>query len=152
MRPTGEDLKKGEMFMARQYGSTKNTLNEVRVTTLLLHDKPEESPPTSNAAGFHLKRSFCQAAKWIYAAETSHADLPSSVESGGFKEEGGHLVPIMMSTDPMPKMIQEIVTCNCEGFCNSKHCKCFKGILHCTHLCHKKLKFNHERCLNINSR
>ena len=105
------------------YGSTKNTLNEVHVMILLLHDKPEDSLPTSNAAGFHLRRSFCQAAKLIYAAETSHADLPSPVEGRDFRNEGGHLVPIMMSPDPMPK----IVTCNCQGFCNSKTVNVLKG-------------------------
>ena len=136
--------------MARQYESCKDTLDKVRVTTLLLHEKPEDSPPTSNAADLHLRRSFYQAARWVNAAEVANNDLPSAIESEGFRKEGSHLIPIMMTTEPMPAMIQEIVTCNCLGDCNSSRCKCRKAGLTCTHLCHKKLKFNHEGCLNMN--
>ena len=150
VNPTANDFKNAEKFMARQYGSTEDTLNEVRVTSLLLCDKPEDSPPTSNAAGFHLRRSICQASKWVHASKVSHEDLPSPVESGCFQEEEGHLIPIM-TTEPMPAMLQEIVTCNCQGNCNSGRCKCQKAGLRCTHLCHKTLKFNHEKCLNMNT-
>ena len=54
--------------MCREFNSPKDTLDEVRVTTLLATIKPEDIPPTSNAARFHLSKSFCQAAKWVHAS------------------------------------------------------------------------------------
>ena len=104
--------------MCREFNSPKDTLDEVRVTTLLATIKSEDNPPTSNAAWFHLSRSFCQAAKWVHASLSLHSDLPSPVASGGFKEEQGHLVPIMVTLEPiclilykkwLPATIREIV-------------------------------------------
>ena len=136
--------------MCRVFNSSKDTLDEVRVITLLATIKPEDNPPTSNAARFHLSRTFCQAAKWVHASLSLHSDLPSPVASGGFKEEQGRLVPIMVTLEPMPDAVQEMVTCNCQGNCQSGHCSCNKKKLKCTLLCHKKLKYNHNKCCNMN--
>ena len=89
--PTEEDFKNAERFLALQYGSSKLNLDEVRVTTLLLHEKPEESTPNSNAAKWHICRAFCQAARLKHASLQYHNEhLPSSNESGSYSvdEEG----------------------------------------------------------------
>lgn len=149
--PSPQDFDNGEMFLCREYNSIKDTLDEVRVTTLLSCDKPEDNPPTSNATKYHLCRSFCQAAKWVNACKQMHSELPSPVSSGGFREEDGHLIPVMVTTDPMPEMLVEIITCNCPSSCESGRCKCRKAKMNCTLLCHKKLKYNHKNCMNMNT-
>ena len=112
--------------MCRKFNSPKDILDEVRVTTLLATIKHEDYPPTSNATRFYLSRTFCQAAKWVHAILSLHSDIPSSVASGGFKEEQGRLVPIMVTLEPMSDTVQEMVTCNCQGNCQSGHCCCKK--------------------------
>ena len=149
--PTEQDFTNAEKFMCREFNSIQDTLDEVRVTTLLATTKPEDNPPTSNAARFHICRAFCQAAKFVNASQPLHSDLPSPVASGGFKEEAGHLIPIMLTTESMPDMIQELITCNCQGNCRSRNCNCKKRTLKCTLLCHKQLKYNHDNCLNKNT-
>ena len=149
--PSAQDFSNAKMFMARKYDSTKDTLDEIRVTTLLSCDKPEDSPSTSNAVKYHLCRSFYQAARWINSSQNCHDDLPSPVSSGEFREKKGRLVPIMVTTEPMAAMLEEIVTCNCLGSCETGRCKSKKAGMKCTLLCHKKMKYNHDKGLNINT-
>ena len=93
-------------------------LGSIRVRTLLLSTKPEDNPPTSNAAFFHICRAFLQASRWQYAYLNDHSSLTSPVGSGGFfKQQSGELAPVMMTLDPMPDMVEEVITCNCEGTC-----------------------------------
>ena len=148
--PTPEDFSNAEKFLSRMYNSTKDTLDEFRVTTLLACDKPEDNPPASNAAHYHLCRSFCQASKWLHACKLCHANLPSPISSGGFKETNGQLVPIMVTTNPMPKMLVELIICDCQTGCGTKKCACKRGCIKCCLLCHKKLKYNHDTCQNQN--
>ena len=35
----------------------------------------------------------------------------------GVKEEGGKLIPVMMTLDPIPQAIIEVVTCECKTNC-----------------------------------
>ena len=53
--PSQEDYSKAEKFMVKLYGSSKETLDAARVTTLLVTDKPEENPPTTNSGQYHTK-------------------------------------------------------------------------------------------------
>ncbi len=104
--------------MARVYNSNKATLDEVRVSALLACDKPEDCPPTSNAAKYHISRSFCHAARLKYPHVASHSDhLPSPLSSGGYKMEGDALVPVMMTLEPMSISIEEDVSCNLVHYC-----------------------------------
>ena len=59
----------------------------VRVTTLLLHDKPEDSPPTSNAADLYLRRSFYQAARALF-----HQPGYTCLEQVGLDTQVGRLL------------------------------------------------------------
>ena len=114
--------------------------------TTLLSDKPEDSPPTSNAAKYHIRRAFCQAAKLIHASQNWHANLPSPVSSGGFMEVEGRLVPVMTTIEQMPAKLLDILICKCTTSCDTKKCKCQTAGMGCTLLCHKK--YNHNNCKN----
>ena len=86
--------------MAQIYNSwNKSTLDEVRVAGVLACDKLEQCPPTSNAARFHISRSFCQASKLYYSGINNHDALPSPVDSGGYRLNGDVLEPILMTLD-----------------------------------------------------
>ena len=148
--PTEQDFDNAEKFMCRAYNSLKDTLDEVRVTILLSTNKPEDNPPTSNAAKFHLCRSFCQAARWVNSGLLLHCDLPSTISCGGFTESDGLFMPIMITQEPRSEAMQEMVTCNCTGNYQVGQCGCKKKNLKCTVLCHKKLKYNHDKCLRMN--
>ena len=135
--------------MARIYNSNKSTLDEVRVSAILACDMLEECPPTSNAARFHISRSFCQASKLYYSDLPNHDALSSPVDSG-YRLNGDVLEPILMTNEPMPRMIEEAVTCNCMGKCDTRRCPCRSKSTKCTLLCHKKQKYDHSNCLNWN--
>ena len=63
--PTEEDMANLETFMCRLYKDrTASSLNDVRVRTFLTCNKPEEMPPTSNSAKFHILRSLSQSFIW----------------------------------------------------------------------------------------
>ena len=149
--PTEEDYAKAEAFMCRMYGDPHNDkLYKMRMRTLLSTSKAEDDPPTSNAAHHHISRSFCQAARHQYAHMNTHSTLPTPITSGGFYlNDSGELTPIMMSNDPMPNVLEEAITCNCEGSCETRRSSCYKTGMKCTVLCHKKLKYSHEKCENI---
>ena len=144
--PSDADYTNAEKFMVRLYNSNKDTLDQARVTTLLTSDKPEDSPPTSNAAKYHIRRAFCQAAKLIHASQNWHANLPSPVSSGGFMEVEGRLVPVMTTIEQMPAKLLDILICKCATSCDTKKCKCQTAGMGCTLLCHKK--YNHNNCKN----
>ena len=134
--------------MARIYNSNKSTLDEVRMSAVLACDKLEQCPPTSNAARFHISRSFCQASKLYYSDINNHDALPSHVDSGGYRLNGDVLEPILMTLDPMPSTIEQVISCNCMGKCDTKRCPCKSKQTKCTLLCHKKQKYDHSNCLN----
>ena len=137
INPSAQDFSNAEKFMARMYNSTKDILDKVRVTALLSSNEPEHWPPTSNAAHYHLRRSLCQAAKLLHTSDNFYVALPLPKSCGGFWDEEGHFVPIMMTTEPMPAMQEEIMTCQCLGSCEAGRCKCKKSGMKCTLLCHK---------------
>lgn len=149
--PTVEDYEKAEMFICRLYQDPHaDTLDKIRVRTLLSSNKPEENPPTSDAVYFHICRAFHQASRLLYAHVKNHSTLTSPVASKGWIEnEDGDLIPVMMSKAPMSEAIEDNITCNCQTDCTKKFCKCRKRGIVCTQLCHKKLKYSQEYCLNL---
>ena len=110
---------------------------------------PTSSRWLQHHSKFHISRSFCQAAKLHYADLANHHDnLPSPISSGGHKLDRGTLVPIMMTTEPMPNSIVEDITCNCKTMCDTKKCSCRVDGYKCSLLCHKNLKYDHSNCMN----
>ena len=148
--PSDGDFKSVEKFLCRLYNAKEDTLNKVRMRTLLLVSKAEENPPTSNSAYYHICRSFCQAGKWIYAFVPTHANfLPSAVASGGFvSTEDGSLKPIMSTLEPVPDEVIGGVSCNCKLECLNGRCSCYSSGNKCTVLCHKAQKYRSENCRN----
>ena len=53
-------------------------------------------------------------------------------------------------TEPMPAVIDDAITCNCMGKCDTRRCPCKAKPTKCSLLCHKKQKYDHTNCLNFN--
>ena len=117
--PSDEDFKSVEKFLCRLYNAKEDTLNKVRMRSLLLVSKAEENPPTSNSGYYHICRSSCQAGKWIYAFMPTHMNfLPSAVASGDFVfTEDGSLRPIMSTLEPVLDEAIGGVSCNYKLEC-----------------------------------
>lgn len=144
-----ESLMRMEHFICKLYGSTTfHTTDKLRENVLLSSPKPEHMPPTSNALKCHMQRAFYQSKIWQCANETL-PNIPNPSSPGaGWTEKEGKLQPILMTSDPIPKVIREIIACqSCSTGCKNMRCKCFKGDLHCTRLCHKKLPLG--VCVNL---
>ena len=152
MNPSEEDIKNCEKFLCRLYKDpSSESLDSLRVRTLLISTKPEENPPTSNAGRFHILRSIFQASRWEYAYLPYHCGLPSATDYGGYYiDDSGKMLPIIMTLEPMPDVVEEIITCNCLTKCVNKRCSCKLSGNKCALLCHKKLKYSHDNCENMN--
>ena len=55
-----------------------------------------------------------------------------------------------MTLEPMPDEVEENDTSNCVTKCANKMCSCRSRGNKCALLCHKKLKYSHENCVNMN--
>ena len=148
LNPTPQDYDRARAFMCRLYNSPLNNLDDLRVRTMLSTNKAEENPPTMNTAYYHCCRSFCQAARLLYAHRALQSTLPSPLDYGGYTLEEGEYVPIMTTLDPMPDILVEDTTCDCKTECTTKRCRCRKVPMNCSVLCHKSLKYNSECCQN----
>ncbi len=138
---TDEALTKMEHFVCKLYGSkTLHNTNSVRETMLLSCSKPELMPPTSDALKYHMQRAFYQSKIW-HCANITLLNIPDPMTPGaGWSAKEARLQPLLMTKDPIPKAIREMIACQaCTTGCNSMRCKCFKERLHCTRLCHKNL-------------
>ena len=78
---------------------------------ILTSSKPEENPPTSNAAQYHILRAMIQPSRWQYAHLSKHSIHVSASNCGGYyTNDAGKLCPVMMTFEPMPTIIEDIVT------------------------------------------
>ena len=84
---------------------------------LLSCTRPETMPPTSDALTFHMRRAWYQGMVWQKATE-AHPELPS-LERCGWEKDNNLLIPIKMMKDLISQAVQEIISCNCKGGCNS---------------------------------
>lgn len=94
----------------------------------------DKLPPTQDALSFHIKRAAYQSFIWKNA-HMPIFDLPSPMENGGWKEENGDLLHVLMSKDPAPKEIIELISCRCKTGCSTKRCSCRSNNLNCTGAC-----------------
>ena len=69
-------------------------------------------------------------------------ELLSPLGIRGFESVDGKLVPINMTTVPMPDTLIVFTTCNCVGNCLSHSRTCKRTPQFYEILCHKKLKYN----------
>ena len=121
-RPTDIDYGRVELFLCKLYKDKEsNSLDAVCVKSLPTSNRPEEIPPTSDAARLHMSRAFLQAFVWNTAPETVLDDKISPMLSAlGFTFDGDKLVPILMRKSPIPEAVMEMVSCNCKTGCPKK--------------------------------
>lgn len=93
-----------------------------------------ELPPTSDAFELHLKRCNYQVLVWKSALE-SKPIIPKPTQGHGWVEKDGELEIVWTSLPPAPKTILELISCNCNGACNTKRCSCCKNGTSCTDCC-----------------
>ena len=116
------DIKNCEKFLCRLYKDpSSESLDSLRVRTLLISTKPEENPPTSNAGSFLIMHSIFQAYKLEYAYLPCHSGIPSAIDYGGYYiDKNDKMCTIKMTLEPMPDVVEENVTCNCAIKCANK--------------------------------
>lgn len=127
-----------EAFMVKLYkvDESIDSANVARYVLFRKLKKLDKLPPTSDALELHMKRAFYQKSMWELAPiGIPHGLLP---EDYGWKLTAiGQLVPILMSLDPCPVGLLEIIACNCGvSRCARSNCKCRKNKVSCTPLCH----------------
>ena len=144
-KPTEEDMGKLEKFMRRLYKDrAASSLNTVRVRTFLTCNKPEEMPPTSNSAKFHILRALSQAFIWRNAHVPFLEEQSSELISKCFHFVDNKLVPIMSDQPALSDNVIKLVFCNCKTGCKNKMCV----PINCSVLCHARLKSDIP-CTNV---
>ena len=151
INPTPTDLVKLETFICRLYKDrTASSLNAVRVRTFLTGSKPEDMPPTSDSARFHILRALCQAFIWDNAHIPMLEEQVQVLKMKCFKIEGAGLVPILMEQVPVPKHIVDLIACACKTGCKNRRCVCLKANLKCSILCHGRTNTDSATpCTNV---
>ena len=107
-------------------------------------------------------RSECQ--PYLPVTSLSNAPLPAMLQDSISAEASvklqnsitrtltiimhSHHLSILMTLDPMSSTIEQVISCNCMGKCETKRCPCKSKQTKCTLLCHKKQKYDHSNCLN----
>ena len=135
--PTEEDMAKLEMFICRLYKDrVASSLNTVRVRTFLTCNKPEEMPPTSNSAKYHILRTLSQAFVWRNAHVPYLEEESAELISKCFHLEDNKLVPIMTDQPALSDKVIKLVLCNCKTGCRNKTCVCRRVPINCFILCH----------------
>ena len=110
-----------ENFICKIYGMPEvDTWNKARVNWFCVGHTQETLPPTSDAAKFHIMRSYYQASVWNQA-HSLYPDLPPVTEMGWMHLDGW-LVPLLLSLPPIPKACREITSCGCTKRCLGQRC------------------------------
>ena len=130
---TNESIQKCELFICRLYGTRVSTADEARVALFKKGLSQELLPPTSNALRFHIERSHLQSLIWQKALEAK-PQIPPAVDYG-WKLESDVLVPILMTSEPLPSACINLIRCGCKGSCTTQRCSCRKSKMPCTGLC-----------------
>lgn len=143
---TEDALKSCEAFVCNLYTTSRlfTSTDDARYFLFCQKNKKSEDlPPTSESLCHHLKRANYQVHIWKKAL-TSVQNLPSP-EGYGWKIEDGQLLPILMTKQPAPKEITELVTCACKKSSCSRNCSCKANDLPCTEAC---VCMADDSCLN----
>ena len=116
------------------YGESTTDLNHLHYN--MFAKKTLDStklPPTDDAAILHKKRANYQCYIWK-SATTPVLQMPSPVGNGWTTSDDGNLLPKLMSQDPAPETIHELVICGCTKGCKTR-CSCRQENLPCTPAC-----------------
>ncbi|CAH1277494.1 Hypp9663, partial [Branchiostoma lanceolatum] len=93
----------------------------------------EVLPPTSDSLRQHLQRSTFQTCLWRRALKAMQ-NMPQP-DGRGWEERGTVLAPVLMTKDPAPKSLVELVACGCTTSCRRANCSCRVHSLACTEAC-----------------
>ena len=152
LNPEENDMQAAEIFLCRAYGDEQaSSLNQVRARRILTASRPEQLPPTSDAARLHIKRACLQTAKWEASSIPLHKELiPNAEDTEDFQlDSQGRLVAALVTHDHDDSTIN-LVVCNCQANCQTKRFICFKKGLKCSLMCHKSSKYHSHQCINKN--
>ncbi|CAF0867569.1 unnamed protein product [Didymodactylos carnosus] len=125
-------------------------LDELRTIQAISHLRSTSSKsfldtllPTTNAFQYHCKRVSLQCNIWFQSLLNDISYPP--LNGNGYCLVDGDIAIEWKSTPSMPDTTL-LITCNCQTYCSTKRCKCFKYQLKCTILC--KCKSCENRQLN----
>ena len=93
----------------------------------------EDLPPTTDSLRQHIKRANYQCLVWKLALQ-SQPLIPSPVGNGWCITEG-EMHPVLMTLDPAPKALLNVITCACKTSGCRGRCTCSSEGLICTAAC-----------------
>jgi hypothetical protein len=136
-----------ESFVCTLYnGIGSNNINETRYNMFCkrLDLQSHQLPPTRAALAFHIKRANYQCYLWKNALE---AIIPGQNPEGqGWRLADGQLEVVWTNMAPAPSAVMELISCACNGTCQTRRCSCVKNALPCTDACGCR-----EDCVNSRS-
>ena len=134
-----QDIKaSGERLFKHIHGGTDDTtLPQLRFRKFSKQAKvgvirPENLPPTENAAYQHSLRTFLQVQDWLKLTTMSLPPLEF-----GFKLVAGRHEPITTTEPIAPENLIKLICCNCSGDCDTLRCSCRKNGIVCVAACGK---------------
>ena len=133
-----EDISDGiQQYIASIYNGSPTLLscNELRYKLFARKGLQNDSlPPTTDALQQHLKRAEHQTKIWISSLDPNPS-IPDPNGNGWTRNEDGVLQPVLMTKEPMPKAIAELVKCGCKASQCMRRCSCKAAELACTDAC-----------------
>ena len=139
VKSSGSSNEKCEQFVCSLYTKSLKagtTCDSVRYWLFCQRKQRNESLcPTSDSLSQHIKRANFQTMVWRRAL-LAKQDIPDPV-GHGWEDEDETLVHQMMTKDPAPISLPELVTCHCvKSACRRKGCICLINGLPCTEACY----------------
>ena len=138
-------IEAGEIILVKLYDGKKlQSLDNLRVHTFLRksatsarHIQPQDLPPTSDSARFHILRAYLQVQEWMGETYISPTDF-------GWELVDNRLCPVRSVLPPAPSFILKMIYCTCKGGYKNNQCSCVKSGIDCTDVC----KFCNLTCQN----
>jgi len=133
------DLFKKQAFTCKLYTASTTTedINTARHQLFCTQRGELESsqlPPCEDCLYMHAMRANYQAGIWR-ASLQQHPQVPSPVEHGWARNDGGQLTVEWMQGSPAPEAVLQLLSCNCSRRCKLPECQCMSNGLKCTNLC-----------------
>ena len=95
----------------------------------------EKLPPTLDALLLHFARAAYQSFIWKNS-NIPTLNLPSPIECKSWKHnDDWNLVQNLVTNDPAPQKLIELVICRCKSGCSKNTCSCRKNGFCCTDAC-----------------
>ena len=119
-------------------------INELRLRLFCKKQaRNEELPPTEDSFRHHIERVNYQCMIWKHSL-VPQPDIPTPI-GNGWEINEGVMVPVLMTLEPAPKALMEIITCHCKISKCKGRCSCSAEGLICTAAC---ICEGEENCCN----